>query len=180
MESSFYYFFSATPQVLAAILALFGVFVVFKIQNSKSLLIGIAKTIAEESNRIYLSHPTRFKLCSKRLTAIGFINELNDSVKRGDITETKNLVIQIDNEDFIFSKERYISIFNKIQSLIHRTILWSVFTAVAIVICLIFLPFSDFFINHTFVLRISFGYVIFMIISCFYGLISILINALKE
>jgi len=33
MSNSFYYFFSTTPQVLAAILALFGVFVIFKIQT---------------------------------------------------------------------------------------------------------------------------------------------------
>lgn len=39
MTNSFYYFFSAAAQVLAAILALFGVFVIFKIQSLTSELL---------------------------------------------------------------------------------------------------------------------------------------------
>jgi hypothetical protein len=48
MENSFYYFFSAVPQVLGGVLALFGVFVVFKVQSLKSQLLGIAKTFVQK------------------------------------------------------------------------------------------------------------------------------------
>jgi len=50
MENSFYYFFSATPQVLATILALFGFFLIFKIQALKDELIVKASDILEYVN----------------------------------------------------------------------------------------------------------------------------------
>ncbi|MEI6048534.1 MAG: hypothetical protein WCS03_06515 [Bacteroidota bacterium] len=45
MENSFYYFFSSTPQVLGGIWALFGVFVLFKIQSLTTDLISISKEL---------------------------------------------------------------------------------------------------------------------------------------
>ena len=47
MESSFYYFFSSTPQVLGGVLALFGVFVIFKIQALKDELLVQASDIRD-------------------------------------------------------------------------------------------------------------------------------------
>ena len=45
MENSFYYFFSAVPQVLGGVLALFGVFVLYKIQTLKDEQVSIASDI---------------------------------------------------------------------------------------------------------------------------------------
>ncbi len=47
MNNSFYYFYSATPQVLSGVLALFGVFVIFKIQTIKSEILSIGLNIYE-------------------------------------------------------------------------------------------------------------------------------------
>jgi hypothetical protein len=45
MENAYYYFFSATPQVLAGIIALFGVFVLFKLQALSNELSPIANNL---------------------------------------------------------------------------------------------------------------------------------------
>ena len=56
-NNSFYYFFSTVPQVLGAVLALFGVFVIFKIQTIQQDLLGLAKSIMDEANNLYLRSP---------------------------------------------------------------------------------------------------------------------------
>ena len=53
MSDSFYYFFSATPQVLGGILALFGVFVIFKIQTIKAELIASGQILHNRGNLLY-------------------------------------------------------------------------------------------------------------------------------
>lgn len=55
MENSFFYFFSATPQALAAILALFGFFLVFKLQSLKEEMLTKAADLKE-----YLSRCERY------------------------------------------------------------------------------------------------------------------------
>ncbi len=52
MSNSFYYFFSAVPQVMGGILALFGVFIVFKIQAIESNIIGIGQSLLERFRRL--------------------------------------------------------------------------------------------------------------------------------
>jgi hypothetical protein len=180
MTNSFYYFFSSTPQVLGGVLALFGVFVIFKIQSSRSLLLGIAQTIIDDSSNFYRMDPVNFRLISDRLTITTVIQELQKAIQKGDMKEIINTVKFIDNVNFTSLKERYITTYHSLKSLIRSTIIWSIFTATVIVICLSIIPFEGYILNHTCILYTLFYLVILFVIGCFIGLISILISALKE
>jgi hypothetical protein len=180
MNNSFYYFFSSTPQVLGGVLALFGVFIIFKIQSSRSLLIGIAQTIINENSRYNSTNPDDYKLIKGRVLVKPVVAELQDAINKGDTKEINNIIKYIDNPRLIIHKERYVKTYHSLRSLIRNTIIWSVFTAIAIVICLLILPFGCNILNHPRILNTLFCIVLFFIIGCFSGLISILINALKE
>ena len=85
MSNSFYYFFSATPQVLAGILALFGVFIIFKIQTLKSELIGIGQYILEKGNRLIRIPSIDVKLkikLLKEMQAVGIYVDIQNAIDK--------------------------------------------------------------------------------------------------
>lgn len=172
MTNSFYYFFSAAPQVLGGILALFGVFVVFKIQSTKNVLFGIGQNIFDNSRERILSHSTSL---SFDITA-----GIADNIQKGDIKELYYAVKKINLEGFTILKERYISVYTNLQNLIKQTILWSIITTITIVLCLIALPFGIYLINHLYILYALFSVTIISLMICCSGLIYILKKALTE
>jgi hypothetical protein len=172
MTNSFYYFFSATPQVLGGILALFGVFVVFKIQSTKTVLFGIAQNILSVSDEKILSRSGGL--------ASGTTVDIISYIQKGNIKELYNIISKIKSEGFPILRDRYVSIYNSLQSLIDRTIYLSIVTTVTVILCLSLLPFGTFLLNHLYLLYALFGLTIILIMVCCYGLIYILNKALKE
>lgn len=178
MTNSFYYFFSATPQVLAAILALFGVFVIFKIQIIKAQLFGIGQSIIDEveTRRVNMKP----SILNEKMKNISIITRIKKTIHRHDINELKDVISLIENQDFELYWREYNYVYYFHQSLIRSTINWSIFTAIIIIICLATIPFSDLILNHIYILYALFNVVIVCIIICFYRLILILKKSLND
>lgn len=185
--NSFYYFFSAVPQVLGGILALFGVFVIFKIQTLKSQLLSIGQSIYDKGDNLIRTTGVIF---SKEIGNTSFLFVLERGLKKNNINDLKYVIDMIDDDldegniiqalHFKLYHENYCEVFDTLQSLINSTIKWSVFTACIIVFCLAVIPFGNLILKHTTIQYILFNVLIVCIILCFYGLISILKKALIE
>lgn len=178
MESSFYYFFSATPQVLAGVLALFGVFVIFKIQTIKNQLIGIGQAIIDEVQRLNkLSRPLTL---SEKLDTNLIINAMKKAINRNDIKELMGAIDLIESQHFGTSWRKYHDVYDFLNSLINNTLALSTFTAIIIVICLLIIPFGRIILCNPTILYILFTFIIVCISICFIGLISVLKRSLKD
>jgi hypothetical protein len=180
--NSFYYFFSAVPQVLAAILALFGVFVIFKIQNIKSELFGIGQSILDvfiQRGKFIQSNLPPL-LLNEKMKNVSILDNIQTAIHRHNINELKSVMDLIENLDFQIYRGKYNSRHSLIQSLIKQTIYLSIITALLIIICLAAIPFGYFLMNHKVVLNSIFAFVIISISICFSGLIYILVKSLKE
>jgi hypothetical protein len=172
MNDSFYYFFSATPQVLGGVLALFGVFVVFKIQMLKDQMIGIEKAITKDPERIILR--------TQRDDNQKLKQYILNATLSNDIERCKIHLNEIDYQYAFYYRDSFNSIYSSYKNLISNTINWSIITAAVIILCLMTIPFGEFFINHHCLLNLLFGIVIVGIIVCFSGLIYILKTALNS
>jgi len=174
MKESFYYFFSATPQVLGAILALFGVFVIFKLQALKSYLIGISKSI--------LNHiETKPAVAYEDKMEKAFIPiRLREAIQIEDIKKLKSIIDKIQDKGITSVLDDFRAKFDFRNSLIKDTIKWSIFTAAIIIACLTIVSQGDYFVDHSCLLSITFWVVIGLITACFTGFIYILIKSLKE
>lgn len=178
MESSFYYFYSATPQVLGGILALFGVFVIFKLQTIKNQLFGIGQAIIDEVlRRERLSRPV---ILSNKMGTHTITNSMKKAINREDIKELKTAINLIESQDFGTSWRKYMDVYEFYHSLIRNTLIISAFTALVIVICLVILPFGEIIISNLKILWILFTLIISCIIICFAGLIYILYKSLFD
>lgn len=207
MVNSFYYFFSATPQVLGGVLALFGVFVVFKIQELKAQLIGLLQTLHNLYERkpfydiIDLDQPIFDRIYqslkignplipikdvksikSKVLHLTADYNrekELLEGSKYSD--EYESLLKKIDkNDSYFIVLNNFDTVFKNYESIINSTIKWSIFTASTIVICLSIIPFGVFLLDHPILLKLLFLFLIMCIAASFFGLVYILNRALKK
>lgn len=188
MESSFYYFFSATSQVLGGILALFGVFVIFKIKTLKDELLGIGQSLYDKAD--YAVRQKYAKL-SENQSSTGILDRIKLSIDIKNIKELKEPINSIDNPEclallnklygnFLIQRNRYNEIYQFHKKLILQTILWSIYTATVIIISLIILSEGDYFLNHVCLLSYTFWTIICLIFVCFSGLIYILIRSLSE
>jgi hypothetical protein len=170
MKEPFYYFFSATPQVLAATLALFGVYMVFKIETMRSELLGIADVI----HNLGMSQliPTVYDRATDFTLAI----------KRKDVRSLRRLISEIitENENAISHRKRYIDVYDFLQKLINLSKWSSVFTAVIIFLCLFVIPFGNFFIDHSFLLHKLYATVIIGIAISLSGLTYVLVMSFKD
>jgi hypothetical protein len=176
MESSFFYFFSSDPQVLSGVLALFGVFVIFKIQTLKDELLVQANDIfefirhfndkndtIEGDKRRHITNKLIFKKIQKKN-----INDL--SILLG--FEHDDLVRN--NDQFKVLYRNYKSIHSIYQKLIADAVGSSIFDAIIIVICLAVIPFEKWIICNPVLLFCSYTVVILSIVILFYKLLSIL------
>lgn len=171
MSNSFYYFFSAVPQVLAAILALFGVFVIFKIQSLKTELIGIGKFL--------ISDVRNYNDQSDSLLSIRIKVQAKIALQNNDINGLKSTFDLFTNKANYFYKKFY-KLYDSLKNIISSTIFWSIFTSVIIIICLAILSQGSYFLCHRELLFLIFWIIITLIVSSFSGLIYILIKSLKE
>jgi hypothetical protein len=183
MGNSFYYFFSAVPQVLGGILALFGVFVLFKIQSIKTELFSIGKVLLQNVQELSINF--EIKDCREvRAKLIKDLKRGNDSKNinelKGSIDAVNNSIVMYKNTEFNLYKERYDKMFTFLIDLIRSTIRFSIFTAIIIVVCLIIIPFDYLIVEHNNVLYFLFSIVIIGIVGSFHTLLTILYLSIAE
>jgi hypothetical protein len=174
MANSFYYFFSATPQVLGGILALFAVFVIFKIQILRSHLIGFGVSLLNYS--AILSQ----EQISDKCDDFSFRNILKASTSINDVEGLKEHLNTITNPEYVAFKNEFNKVYDSLLRLIKSTIRWSIVTASTIILCLITIPFSCFILNYCWLLYDFYFIVIALSILCFYNLIRILRKSLFD
>ena len=182
MSNSFYYFFSSTPQVLGSVLALFGLFIVFKIQSIRKQLLGIGKSIIADVNDIKqkIVPNNNLPYLSNASTTDSIVLEIKKSCVRSDIKGLKSIVNIIDAVDYTQYKDKYNELYRFSISLVRNTIIWSIFTTVVIIFCLGIIPFSDELVYHCQLLY-SIYYIVTGSIAISFGrLLYILIKSLKE
>ena len=181
MSNSFYYFFSSTPQVLGAILALFGVFVLFKIEIIKAHLIGIGKSIIKDKGT-YLSDTFELTdntiLKDKAPKHDPQIIDLKMSIIKNDIKGLKSIIDKLDKELFSSYQKNYCETYESLKSLITCTVFWSVYTVILIIGCLTILSQGCYFLDHYYLVYYTKMIIIVLICACFIGLIKILRKSL--
>lgn len=173
MSNSFYYFFSTVPQVLGGVLALFGVFVVFKIQTIKSELLGFGKFVSMEIK----GHTDRV---ISSLENDDVAKQINNAVDSGDIHEIKAIFHMINNHDYATYSNKYFELFEFLDDLKTETISWSTISVILIILCLLAFPFTNLIINCSIILYGSMFFTIILISICLIKLITILQKALKD
>jgi hypothetical protein len=169
------------PQVLAGVLALFGVFVLFKIQ---SLISQMLTELSEFYTSLEHKH---LYFDNDGVTAVSeqVLPELKRGIQSKNITILKEAIdkyaIQIikHKKEYVIYIQRFNVLNDLYQNIIRNTINSSVFTAIIIIICLAIIPFEKWLICYPFILYISFCAVILSVAIIFYKLISILKKSLK-
>jgi hypothetical protein len=181
MENSFYYFFSATPQVLSGVLALFGFYVLFKLQQLTKGLLLRAKEFQHLAQYTFDKEESaeKKKLRIKVETAFdrSIISEnLSDFKENLDISQKNNLYV---GDKISIRMDRFYNLYNAYKSLKDGTIRLSCFTAVIIVLCLSLIPFGNSFFCHIYLLYLVYIIVITSLIIIFYKLYQVLSKSLN-
>lgn len=181
MENSFYYFFSATPQVLAGVLALFGVYVLFKLQQLTKELLLRAKEFKHLSQYTFDKNETEEtkKLRVKVEAALDrcIISEnMADFKENIDISQKNNLYI---GDKITIRFNRFNNLYKTYKRLKDGTIRLSCFTAIIIVICLTVIPLGKYLLNHIHLLYLMYFTVIACLIIIFYNLYQVLRKSLN-
>jgi len=181
MKNSFYYFFSATPQVLGGILALFGVFVIFKIQIIAEVLSKKASNLYTEARSLYFPEDSneiqKLGVTIKKKIKEGIENKDLSLIKKALDLDKKNTTNQ--SKSFLSFAEEFNSLYSAKEALYNDTIRFSFLTAVIIIFCLALIPFGDWIICYHNTLMLIFFLVIGLIGYSFFNLISILKRVLK-
>lgn len=185
VSNSFFYFYSATPQVLGGILALFGFFLIFKIQALKEELIVKAKDILE-----YLRSMEKLDR--------GENEELSDNIHKiflslAQSIQYKNIdtlfkIICLDGRQLGLFNGTYLTYLNQFNSMfklqrniIKTTMAFSGITILTIIACLAILAFSDFFLSgYPDHINDLFGFMLLLILMCFTGLVAVLYMSLSN
>lgn len=171
MENSFYYFFSAVPQVLGGLIALFGVFVIFKIQNTFTILKEIAQSVYDMGSKKIRSSNDKF---TKRLSDASPLDEMKKAIERNDISNLKSILDDFTHKDFDSFKEKFFKELDNVHVIIKFTIYWSIFTAVLIIASLIILSQGSYLTCHPVLMQLIFWIVNTLLVVCFAGLVYLL------
>ena len=181
MENSFYYFFSATPQVLGGILALFGVFVIFKIQIYAEVLSKKASSLYTEARSVYFPGDSielqKLGVTIKKNIKEGIENKDLSLIKKALDLDKKNTTNQ--SKSFLSFTEEFNTLYSAKEELYKDTIRFSLTTAIIIIFCLALIPFGKWIICYHNTLMLIFFLVIGLIGYSLYNLISILKKVLK-
>lgn len=172
--------------MLSGVLALFGVFVIFKIQTIKSEILSIGLNIYENlidsvgENRMDMKD-TEWIYDTKMLRNLIHISIQCKDVKK--LYQTlygsyyKKAYSSISSDDL---KEQIGKEYVFLQTLITETIKSFIITSVTIVACLVILPFGTSVLFHPFILWTLFGFIIISVSFCFYKIIKILKQSIEE
>lgn len=184
LSNSFFYFFSAVPQVLAAILALFGVFLIFKIQALKEELIVKATDILEYVRSSIQNDKDDNEQLSKHRHLI--FNSLANWLKYKNISTFHHIIckfgsdLSLNDNMFATYSDQFIRIYNLHKGLIQATKIFSIVTIITIIGCLLVIPSGEYFLNNPDKLKSLFFITILCVTLCFVGLIIILHFALSN
>jgi hypothetical protein len=173
--NSFYYFFSATPQVIAAILGLFGILVIFKLQSAKSSLLGYGESILNVIKYEINGNLTEGTLNSTIKSAIQ--NAIHQQSING--LEKAIFSITIKNEKITQIQKAFVLQKDVSNNLIRFTIIMSITSSLLIGLCLAIIPFGQA------ILKSNFTYIIFAVVTALVvltlvGFIGLLRSALKS
>jgi hypothetical protein len=181
-NNNFYYFFSATPQVLGAILALFGVYVIFRIEALRKQLVGFGQTTIDRLERMG-NKPNAKKIPLQFSSLVEFKNyrqKLIDAVQRDDYEKLNTLASQIMDQRFKFNVGNISNLIQNLNRLKKITFLWSVLTMFTTVLCLVVIPFGPVLCKSFFNVFPVFILVIVLILIIFILLISVLRLCLND
>jgi len=182
LSNSFFYFYSATPQVLGGIMALFAVFVIFKIQALTKELLSLADYVHNilqninekgDSDEIKKKRTDLAWGIKRNIEAENIVQVYEAINKYTDELHPINRVYNI-------RQARFDSVYTKRQNLIDDTIAASKITAFIILFCLGILPFGKLVICHTVFMGIIFGAVLVCVGIIFYKLLSILKKSFNQ
>jgi hypothetical protein len=162
-SNSFYYFFSAIPQVLGAILALFGVFSVFKVQSVKDQIIGIAKTISKNSRTTPII-TGRYTEGNQQRTRTMSYSLIDEKIEKNDIKGLYELFKDKSPEGYGNYFQNITKHYEELKSFISQIQNASIFTGITILVTLATLPFGFVFLAQIWLL-----YILFFIIICGIG-----------
>lgn len=176
MENTYNYFFSSTPQVLAAILGLFWVFIIFKNNEIKDDMNDLKNELFNAMRNHFepmRSFDLDWKRHIKQLIEIRDIEQIFREIpnivsyaNENSIPELKNIANSV--------LERHFDEHHLLGELLRNTIKVSKITALTIIYCLIMIIFGTF-INHClFWSIIAFVPAIVMSINILNTLISII------
>ncbi len=157
----FYYFFSATPQVLGAIMGLFSVMIIFRIQSIKSDLISHGTGV------VNLINSGIKKRISKSRTNDEILKELEDAIVKKSPSSIASVLSLIDPESGVGSSYHMIRFDVEID--IHKDLIKSVINATLISsstigLSLVLIPFGNWFINRPELLSLLFFIVVLGVI----------------
>jgi hypothetical protein len=175
MENSFYYFFSAVPQVLGGVLALFGVFIVFKVQSLNSELYSIGSAVITKGNQLI-----NVKEIAKGVMKHVTMAEIGSCVDKADLKGLSEQFTTITDIQFMVFKDVFNEKYSFLKMIIQRTIFASIYTAIVIFTALTMIPFGTFMTDHPIVLNIIFLIMGVSIGMSFYLFIRILRTSLNS
>jgi len=176
LSNSFFYFFSATPQVLGGIMALFAVFVIFKIQALKDEILSLAQYLhntihdISEKGESAEMQKKRGKLAWEIKRHI----EAKNIVQVFEAIEKYNSELHTSNKIYKARKTRFDNGYAIKENLVSDTVIASKITAFIIFFCLGILPFGKLVICHTVLLWIIFGLVLVLVGIVFKMVLTIL------
>jgi hypothetical protein len=176
--NSFYYFFSAVPQVLGGILALFGVFVLFKLQSLNLELDSAGKDFLHLSQYSKNKDAEKLKFELKIYAALTkCLSSKNFKLFKENLDlSTVNKLYQ--GEKLKSRENKFNNIYAVYENLKDQTIKLSGFTALIIVFCLAIIPFGKWIICVPVLLILIFITVIICVAIIFYKFYKILKESL--
>lgn len=169
MENSFYYFFSAVPQVLGGVLALFGVFIVFKVQALKSQLIGLGTSIIRRSEKYHGMSLESIEWNKDKILVM-----IQENIDKSDIDALYGVMYMISGPQINDYRENYLKLHPFLKSLVKKTIRASVYTAAVIIISLSLIPFGRFLVHRENLLSLVFFIMAVATAGSFYLFLKIL------
>ncbi|HPQ79571.1 MAG TPA: hypothetical protein PLG47_03915 [Candidatus Dojkabacteria bacterium] len=180
--NSFFYFFSAVPQVLAATMALFGVFVIFKVQNLKDEMLGTANNLNIFMKNFSDARDTA-SITSERFDKCTLIE---NCIKSKDVyllrlTILHNLdSVTMQRDEFKLCQRHFAKLIVLFQLLKKSTIVLTALSGFIIILCLSTIPLSNFMNLHPLLLKWLFIFIIILLFFVLSGLIVILSFALND
>jgi hypothetical protein len=177
MENAYYYFFSAVPQILAGIMALFGVFVLFKLQALSNELSPIVSILYES---LSIPYAKEHKEIRGELASLCFDAFNNKSFKPvADYFKSFENDIFNGYPNYSVYLKRFLQAYGVYEKILNRTVFATIFTGITIIICLVLLPFAKY-VSCNYILVFSLcSIIIICVIMIFCLLIAILKKSLK-
>ncbi|MGA1978439.1 MAG: hypothetical protein ABSG89_11370 [Bacteroidales bacterium] len=187
MKDSFYYFFSTVPQVLGGVMALFGVFVIFRIQSIKEQMYLYGKEIMSDFNYKFLAidrsennKETIKKIFSETYDTLGDCVQLKDFNMMYKIYSNFRKVYTTIDYGLLNYEKGFFQLYTTFRFLINWAIISSITTGITILFCISLIPYEKDLINNQWLLQKIYLLTVILAVIVFILLIIILIVALKE